>query len=459
MNKYTPRAVSAEVVNAGKCNLNCAYCYIPKTKEMDSLHADVVSYLKSGKFIGDLLDLYGDSLEAFSLWGTEPTLTLDYVTKWLPKLFETFPKLKASNFSSNFMLDTDCMIRFIQELPRGRDFSFSVQYSIDGPEYITDTTRHKNATKRIKKNIKKFAADVNDLQLDDISLLLHCKPTWNSDIIRMVGSDLNKVSEFLEFFNEFYGEVDSLITNPQVTHTAISEPYLALPGAYTVDDGKLWAVIEEEFFRLEDKQRQYKIFPNLRNQFEGYVPRLQRILDYGREFYIKPEMFSCSAGDTQYSLDHKGYIHPCHRTFYMNDDRYVKSIVKADNKANWDLDHFKSNKIKDIRRTQMVHIDDEYECRRIVYANTGHHYFLKTRINILRGYIKLLTLSGQINEVYKNKEMELLFAEFLTTAFSCPFEYDVSLGNNKLLPLGMIRLWGNGAFELAIKRIGEKVYE
>ena len=89
------RLVAGELFTAGVCNMNCKYCYIPKTGSLKKVHDKLIEKLESGEYVSDLEYVYGKNMEALALWGTEPTLTLDKVTKLLPKLFSTFKKLKT----------------------------------------------------------------------------------------------------------------------------------------------------------------------------------------------------------------------------------------------------------------------------------------------------------------------------------------------------------------------------
>ena len=451
MIKDNDRVVALELINAGKCNMDCSYCYIPKTKEMNELHDDVVEYLESGKFIDDAVDLIGPDLEGISPWGTEPTLTLDIFSKWMPTICEKFPKFNSMNFSSNFMRNPKYLLGFLDSLPRGRKFNWSLQYSIDGPAYITDATRHKNATKRITENLCTFISEACSRELDDINITINCKATWDEDIITMMGQDLTKVREFYEFFDELFGDIDKLITTSNVRHAKVNAPFLGLPGKYTQQHGKYWADIHREIFKLQNDKRYNGEFKNLGSQFSAYLPRLMRVLAFGNEYYTKPEMFTCSAGDSQYALDHKRQVHGCHRTFYLNDDNYVKSITSDCKSGNWDLEHYKNDRLQDIRTNLIIDLSDTPKHSRYMYSNLGHHGFARNRVATLVAAIKLLAKAGQINKVYTNDSLAKFYAEFTAVAFNCHVEYDLTLGNKNLVPLGILKLNGNGAFETMLR--------
>ena len=98
------RFEAAEILTTGWCPLNCRYCYIPKSSVMKELHQQIIERLKKGTFIDALKRIYGQDLTNLGFWGTEPALTLDVIQSWLPKLFQTFPKLKNIDFSTSMIL-------------------------------------------------------------------------------------------------------------------------------------------------------------------------------------------------------------------------------------------------------------------------------------------------------------------------------------------------------------------
>jgi hypothetical protein len=448
MFKNNPRAVAAEVVNAGKCNLNCAYCYIPKTAEMDTMHDEIVDYLDSGKFIDDLVTAYGDQLTSISPWGTEPTLTLDIFSKWMPELLKTFPNLSNVNFSTNMLRNPKYLFGFLEALPKDRKFHWSVQYSLDGPAYINDATRMKNATNRIMANVKEFMAEASRQDLGELEVVMNCKSTWDETIIEMVGQDLDKVRDYLDFFNMFYGELDAVLTGSHVMHGKVNAPFLALPGRFTTQHGKWWGDITRELLRLQVGHEVHNLYPHLSGEFCAYRPRLHRILDHGIEYYVNTAHTTCSAGDSQYALDHKSQIHACHRSFYLNDDNYVQSVEADPDRVNWHAVQYENDRLPDVRKFMMVDVADDLGGRRNAYTNASYHQFARGRVALAKGLIKLLANAGQINRLYHSDKIATFFAEFLISAFSCPVEYQLTLGNPNLFPASVIKVCGNGMFEI-----------
>jgi sulfatase maturation enzyme AslB (radical SAM superfamily) len=453
MSKFTGRTIAVEIVNAGKCNMNCAYCYIPKSKQMESLHEDVIKYLESGKWIDDIEEMYGDTLECLSPWGTEPTLTVDIFARWMPELVKRFPNFNSVQFSSNFMRHPKYALELVDSLPKDKRFDLSIQYSLDGPAWITDVSRHKNATTRIQNNVLYFMEEMTKRDLGMLRPRMNCKPTWDETIIQMVGKDLSLLEDYLEFFDDFFQRIDEVVLGTQLIHNKVQAPFLGLPGQYSKEDGVHWANITRKLLEEQHLHRTQGKYPYLSRAFCGYLPRLQRILDFGKEYYSKPEMFTCAAGDSQFAIDHKGHLHSCHRTFYLNDDKYVDSIKDTNTaeSGNWDYEHYKSDRLGDIRSNMMAKIGDDNAFHRFVYANSSHHYFIQNRVTIYSALVKTMAAAGQINDIYYDDIMARFVSEFMATAYNCNIEYNLTLGSMSLIPAGLLRLTCNGAFELLVE--------
>ena len=71
-----PVVVASEIFAAGWCNLNCKYCYIPKTDFLKKIHKSILERIEDGTLLEELKNTYGENLTSISHWGTEPTLTV-----------------------------------------------------------------------------------------------------------------------------------------------------------------------------------------------------------------------------------------------------------------------------------------------------------------------------------------------------------------------------------------------
>jgi hypothetical protein len=72
-------AVAVEMFSAGWCNLQCKYCYIPKTDFLRTVHKNIIEKIKNGSLLEEISKIFGEDLESLSHWGTEPTLTTFFI--------------------------------------------------------------------------------------------------------------------------------------------------------------------------------------------------------------------------------------------------------------------------------------------------------------------------------------------------------------------------------------------
>jgi len=179
---------ACEIFAAAVCNLKCRYCYLPKTESMRSLHRRVLERAREGLYIEDLKRISEESLEYFSLWGTEPTLGLKDFRPSLPQLMRTFPKLRNFSFSSNLMTRPQEILEFVEDLTRfERDLKFELQISLDGPSWITDANRVGGASETIVRHFFEITKGLNKMSLGRVEVEMHLKPTFTATDIYCLG--------------------------------------------------------------------------------------------------------------------------------------------------------------------------------------------------------------------------------------------------------------------------------
>jgi len=412
------RFVSCEFFTTAICNLRCEYCLVPKNKELVHLHKRIISKLKDGKFI-DRLD---SNLEYFAFWGTEPTLTLDYITPKIPFLLKKLTHLKEISFSSNFMTDPSIITRFIRELNKqNRKLLLKIQISSDGPEWITDRNRKGASASKIMENVLFLAKSLNEMELRKLSIDFHFKPTFTSWDIREINNNPELITEYFQYFREFKQKFDSVCKQEKVTLQNTCGPTLAVPGEYTSSDGKEWARLIKKIHNL--------------GYLTSYDYRLKRLFDYEDELFTKPSMFTCSAGDSQYGLDTDGEVHMCHYSFYMHQPEYQST----GREKLFDRFILKSSNDRNKSRWR--------------YILRNYHDFTQLRISYVIAMLKELALCGQADKRYlEDDELCRMFAIFINGANSCPADNLFYTGCIHFAPVSLLRMWSNGAFQELLKR-------
>ena len=427
MKKTVYKMEAAEILTTGWCPLNCKYCYIPKNEAMKELHNEIVADLEQGKYIERLKGIYGDGLTTLGFWGTEPTLTLDLIQPLLPQLTRAFPKLNEMSFSTS-MIAGEPIARFIEAL-QGYGIKLKIQVSLDGPSFITDKNRFCGAAKKVPQN---FFALVSAIQDQKTEVEFHWKATLTTENINEMNGDPSKIDEYHQYFENLDKKFDEINRSSNISLQKGSHtPTLAVPGNYTSEDGRNFA----------------HFLKNLRHKGHRstYSIRLERLLEFWDELGPKKSMFTCSAGDSNSGIGNN--FHICHRSFYLDESRYVDSVLQQGDK-NWDISHFKAGTIDLLRKYYIVDVDQDAELTRLHYVMRNYHDFWRLQTGYVRSMMMELALVGQADHQYlENGELSTLFALFVNTGLSCPIENILNTGSIHLTPLSMLRMFGNGAFQ------------
>lgn len=444
------RAVACELFSAGVCNIECNYCYIPKVQKMKEVHKAIVAKIESGEYIEDLYKVYGKNLEHLSFWGTEPTLTLRYIKNILPQIFEKFPHLKSFSWSSNFITRMDDVVEFIKAIPKDKCINIDFQASLDGPTEITDKNRSPGATKKIVENIFWLASALKKIDLGNNTVTISSKPTWDINNMKYYLEDPKRMYDYYKFFDPLIEVLQSSArVNPKVQNHFSSGFSLMVPGLYSVEDGKLFAKTIELMMQIEKENEEKHLFRYSGAPFNTYESRLKRLFTYGNELHNKLDMFTCSGGDSNWSLDERGFIHICHRSLFLNNSDYVDQVMANDEIKKWGVSVFDKGSINIAASKYVVDSRNQEDIDRFDYVMNGYHSMQQLKLSYGLSMIKELVAAGQMSPRYeKDKSLAFTFVVFVNTGLSCPMENVLNTGNVHLQPVSLFRLFGNGAFEL-----------
>ena len=369
----------------------------------------------------------------------------------IPEIINAFPNLKDFSFSTNLFLDPKILKDFILKVvEQGRDIKVKVQISLDGPQEITDRNRAPGATHKIKNNLLNLLRLLQDYDFGKTKVEFTFKPTFDINNLIWFDQEESRFRYYLFFFDELIDLAKGINKNKNVLLNLSGVPTMAVPGTYSSDDGRLFAKTCWQLGRLAEENRTRPFLKHQRGSFNTYTHRLVRLVDYSREFFSKPDMFSCSGGRSQSQLGEQQDLHLCHRTLFMNHDEYVKDLK---NEGNWDFFLRQNNRIKLVKDKHIVNISGQFEVDRVFYIWGCYHHFTKQKLASGLALIKELVYSKQINEIYEDEHMAMLFSIFINFALSCPAENILQTGSIFVPPVSVFRLFGNGAFEMILKEV------
>jgi sulfatase maturation enzyme AslB (radical SAM superfamily) len=435
--------VAAELFSAGFCNMDCAYCYIHKNKAMKKINDKIVEKIKDGRYIQELKQIYGENLTHLSLWGTEPTINMiDITESMVDDLLKEFPKLENFMFSTNLLDNTEKIITFVSKLNKctERNLKLDIQFSIDGPEWIVDRNRKPGYAKTIVEGYKEIVREIGKLNLrSNFKIEAHFKPTVSIENIVEI-SNRNGMVEWFDYFDELFDYfLNTVITNKHnFVMRLAATPTLVVPGEYTKKDGKIYRDFCVELFNLSKKG----VSKYQKASLNNYTYRLSRIIRYQSELGTKPNMFTCSAGDSQLGINVDGSFGMCHRTFYTVEDKYLE-LCKDFADFDYAVESYIGNKYT-------AKIVDQEQSDRLYYIQRNYHDFLDLKLGYSDAIIRELVKAHQIDEDFEDPGLRLLLALFINTAMSCPGDNLSSVGVSYFPSSSLFRIWGNGAFQVLL---------
>jgi sulfatase maturation enzyme AslB (radical SAM superfamily) len=444
-----PTIVAAELFSAGWCNLDCKYCYIPKTEFLKTIHSDIIKHIEDGTYLKNLKEMYGTDLEQISHWGTEPSLTTKYFKSFYKDIHKHFPKLNKVMLSSNFMTSPDNLFEFVTEiLPQEIKLTVDLQVSCDGPPYITDKNRIGGSTSKIIDNMLNLTRKLNEVHLNH-KVLMHMKPTFSSDDIELC-SNYDKCEEYYTFFDEVCKEWFKANSQNKIDIAPGVDPTIVLPGTYTSQDGKNFKKLYDNQMKLKEKKFSY-FTPE-----SAYYMRLKDKMRFYKEYFTKQRMFTCSSGDSCMAVgDVDGTIHPCHATFYLDHEEYFKEVKKE--KLGWQAAQaFDNGLTKQLRDTLVVDSGDDLKLLRSLYITRSYNDFAKLKISTSLATVLELARVGQISPIYKDLEFSKLISCVVQTT-ECPIDSILGVGSIFISNNSIFRLFGNGYFESVFHRIIKEI--
>lgn len=444
-----PVVVAAELFSAGWCNLECKYCYIPKTNFLKKVHKGIIEKIDDGTYLTLIKEMIGSDLDSISHWGTEPTLTTSHFKNFYKNVKTDFPKLKVIKLSSNFMTPPKNLIEFITEiLPNDYKLEVSLQVSCDGPEYITDKNRIGGSTRKILENCLEVTRQLNEKQFNH-NVIMHLKPTFSSDDIELC-SNYDKTEEYYDFFDSFFVEWFEANKNNKLRMLTGVDPTIVLPGNYSVQDGINFNSLYENQLKLQEKKYKY-VVPD-----SNYYHRFKNKMIFYKEYFTKQRMFTCSAGDTCIGLgDIPGTIHPCHATFYLDHEEYFNEAKKygLNYEAQKALEDGKTHQLKN---GYVVDNNDDLKYLKSMFATRSYNDFTKLKISNSLAVVLECARAGQISKIYKDVELAKLLS-FLIQTTECPIDSVLVTGSMFIPNISLIKLFGNGFFERVLKRIVQEI--
>lgn len=430
------------VYPTGVCNLNCRYCGINKNAALKDIDNLLGESFKGDYYINQIKKYLPrkDMLECIETWGGEPFIHMDRIYNLVRQAAEYYPYFNKMFSSTNFSYDSWLdqflgLMNVLGEFPY-RTFYYSLQLSVDGPEYINDAGRGIGVTKKCIENFDKLIAYLKTSPFpENVKLNIHIKGTLDNDTFKKL-CDKDKIIEYYQFLeNNFISKVVEL--NKENVQMGASIPNTAVPSPVTVADGKKFA----EFCKLcntiaaENKEKHYfKYYQNI-TPFTNNIT--QNMLTYHYNYH------TCGTGIDMIGFLPNGMLSTCHEGFTQLVEDYNKFIAIANNnEKSITFDKFiASEKVSMCTNAEGY---ESFEYKMNQYLPQG----ATARLAANTALVTALAMAGQIDECFLDPINALKGAIFVQGHTSnCIKDNYHKTGSYMLQPVGLYKLLLNGAMQ------------
>ena len=429
------------------CNLRCLYCYIdknPALKKIDKMLEK--SFQDENYYFNFSKEFFNNpsDLKHVQFWGGEPSTGLHRVYKLIPKLIQYYPNLEEFFMSTNFTT-SDWFNEFygflsiLGTFPE-RNFIFSLQLSIDGPDYINDINRGLGTTKKFLEHYYELCQTLKANKPKNVIVRIHFKQTFSNREFKIL-STKEQIIDYFQFFDDLLKYKDSYIKKEDCIFFCPHTPNIATPGIHTKQDGINFA----NYCKLTREIEKEKLFTYYRklNSFSK-----NSRTEISNDSYITNCTY-CESGIKTIGLLPNNYVSLCHLGFtQLLEDYKINSknnhINSSENIIMQDL-FINENVVQSLCIPK-----EELEERLKEYELFNHKNYFQM-INMV-SLIKILALAKQIDPKFLQEEKAIEAAHFLLSMTpNCIRDNATINGTLTMRPMGDIKLFLNGAYEYLIQ--------
>ena len=444
-----------EVIGSAGCNLKCSYCYLHKNPSYFEEDKLVVKAMKDGTFLKNIktvlkyLKVYPEEFETFTIWGGETAAHLSECKEFFASIFQTFPKIKKVSYSTNFTVNIQNHLDFIEVMEKycqQNEIHFEMQISIDGPTPINKITRgydFEDCHKKTKELIEKL----NQIKLKKVHVGISYKATLPWVIYRQICSSIESIEEYLSFWKNESDYFNDLIINGNVSFSVGScyGPSFKAPYRYTVQDGIEMANFSNMIFchHLDEK---FDALVNMPLLSCGLViPEDENVYNFNS---------GCGEMATTFTFSWDGRLNPCSNGFMDFDDTNVEWLKNNDPKEYKRV--LKSRPLsimanKD-RSLDLEAIAEKHQKALDFWPTQG--MFIKT---VLNSQLYELACAGQVSPIYKEDHfLRYRHAVLIYRKVACSFNAKRETGSVHVPLADFFKLSCNGLSELyELRRYGK----
>ena len=465
------------LITSESCNLSCNYCVMANqiNKERHKNEAIKVKesflngeYEKTIDQLFSRLNLDYTKIQHMSLWGQEPTLTLNEFSYFFPNLYNKFPNFKDIFFSTNIIAFPERIVNFIKTVSNTiqKPFTITIQFSYDGKE--STLNQRKIDPNIILNNIRSIILEINKMNLSEnlsIKFTFHC--VVNDTIINKFGTKNYNKKELYEYWKEFSDikkDFQQLNTSKQLSIRSFS-PATLIPFNASVEEGQKLSQFYKNTIKIDDNsiekiwnillQTQIRNSLNFPYEIKGkeLISKMMT-LNYSNIKFL-PQISStttCNANYSNFKIRYDGTFVHCQSAIMG----LSKEELQGNEGTIWDIQKYKLEKNFYPNIFSSSDIELEKYFYQIKMASTQSFPLLFSEsLNLMT----LLLKANQIDPTYNDLEKRIKHAYFITMTNCCPHNNIMETGSLIGRSTGWIRFLCNGFMDIAeqeyFKKIGE----
>ena len=444
MIKFNSERRTAVLYTCATCNLNCRYCTIDKNPVLKDIDDELEKSFEGDYYFKRIKEYFPrkDMLCRVETWGGEPFLKMHRIYPLIHQLIEYYPYcnefFSSTNFSYDEWIDEFMGLMNCFRKHEYRQFYYTLQLSVDGPEYINDANRGVGVTKRCIANFDKLVKLIKEGQFrDNVSLEIYLKGTWDLNCIHYL-NDKQKLIEFFQFYeNEFVEKIKQL-NNPNISFDC-AIPNTAVPAPVTKHDGEIFAELVKKCTEIEEENLVYHYF----KYYRRITPFSSRCMCPN---YFYGTCNQCGSGKSLVGFLPHNMVSACHEGFTLLAENYkIYAAKRSEDNLSVSLNHFLTD-----YPTPMCLTDDQYALHefKMQYLNENSNIQLATAVTD----IIALALAKQIDSQFLLEENALIAARYIieNTAYCIKNNYSIT-GSFATDPLDLYKLILNGALQYLIQ--------
>lgn len=424
------------------CNLRCRYCGIDKNPILNKIDETLAESFEGDYYFNQLLKYFPEpyQLRKIETWGGEPFLHMERIHPLLHKVIEHYPyftmMFSSTNFSYPQWIDKffGLMEQFREYAPRR--FEYTLQLSLDGPQWINDANRGEGVTEKCLANLDRLLEELPKRLPDNVDLTMQFKGTLDNGSIRALDTK-EKIIEYFKFYDNLYDKMMA-VDMPNV-RSGVTIPNTAVPSPVTKEDGKLFAQLCKHCREIEKE-----------NITEKYFKRYREITPYCENCEgkcslqcFKQSSTLCGTGSIIMGFLPQNMVSVCHEGFTLLYEDYKKYAAASNRKFDGTINF---NAYIEEQGSSIFCMNEQQYAEYEEYMKNFDKRDSSARLVNITSEIIALAMAGEIDEKYIDTFEANEAALFLQsqTAYCIKDNYNVT-GSLYLIPFGTIKLLLNGA--------------